>query len=82
MAELSNATEDKTILKQSCSAEFTEEVHGELIFLPAINIFFSFTAFLGNTLILVALHKVSSCNVVTFAVRIATFRIFECIISL
>ena len=62
MAELSNITEDKTILKQSCSAEFTEEVHGELIFLPAINIFFSFTAFLGNTLILVALHKESSLH--------------------
>ena len=65
MAKLSNITEDenqKTILQQSCSAEFTEEVHGELIFLPAINIFFSFTAFLGNTLILVALHKESSLH--------------------
>ena len=65
MAQLSNITEDenqKTILQQSCSAEFTEEVHGELIFLPAINIFFSFTAFLGNTLILVALHKESSLH--------------------
>ena len=62
MAELSNITEDKTILQQSCSAEFTEEVHGELIFLPAINIFFSLTAFLGNTLILVALHKESSLH--------------------
>ena len=62
MAEQSNITEDKTILKESCSAEFTEEVHGELIFLPAINIFFSFTAFLGNTLILVALHKESSLH--------------------
>ena len=65
MAELSNNTEDenqRTILQQSCSAEFTEEVHGELIFLPAINIFFSFTAFLGNTLILVALHKESSLH--------------------
>ena len=62
MAELSNITEDKTTVKQSCSAEFTEEVHGELIFLPAINIFFSFTAFLGNTLILVALHKESSLH--------------------
>ena len=62
MAELSSTTEDETIQKQSCSAEFTEEVHGELIFLPAINIFFSFTAFLGNTLILVALHKESSLH--------------------
>ena len=65
MADLSNITEDenqKTILEQSCSAEFTGEVHGELIFLPAVNIFFSITAFLGNTLILVALHKESSLH--------------------
>ena len=63
MAELSNITEDenqKTSLEQSCSAEFTGVVHGELLFLPAINIFFSIAAFLGNSLILVALHKESS----------------------
>ena len=63
MAELSNITEDenqKTSLEQSCSAEFTGVVHGKLLFLPAINIFFSIAAFLGNSLILVALHKESS----------------------
>ncbi|CAH3036935.1 unnamed protein product [Porites lobata] len=65
MAELSNITEDenqKTSLEQSCSAEFTGVVHGELLFLPAINIFFSIAAFLGNSLILVALHKESSLH--------------------
>ncbi|CAH3036937.1 unnamed protein product, partial [Porites lobata] len=45
-----------------CSAEFTGVVHGELIFLSAINIFFFIAAFLGNTLILVALHKESSLH--------------------
>ena len=65
MAELANITEDenqKTFEEQSCSSEFTEGVHGELIFLSAINVFFSVAAFLGNTLILVALHKESSLH--------------------
>ena len=65
MAELTNFTEDenqKTFEEQSCSSEFTEGVHGELIFLSAINAFFSVAAFLGNTLILVALHKESSLH--------------------
>ena len=59
MAELTNFTEDenqKTFEEQSCSADFTEGVHGELIFLSAINVFFCFVAFLGKTLILVALY--------------------------
>ena len=65
MAELTNFTEDenqKTFEEQSCSSEFTEGVHGELIFLSAINVFFSVAAFLGNTLILVALRKESSLH--------------------
>jgi len=65
MAELTNFTEDenqKTFEEQSCSSEITEGVHGELIFLSAINVFFSVAAFLGNTLILVALHKESSLH--------------------
>ena len=65
MAELSKITEEenqKTSLEQSCSAEFTGVVHSELIFLSAINIFFFIAAFLGNTLILVALHKESSLH--------------------
>ena len=45
-----------------CSGEFTGKVHSELIFISALNIFLSITAFLGNTLILVALPKVSSLH--------------------
>ena len=45
-----------------CSADFAEEVHNELRYLPMINILLSITAFLGNTLILAALRKESSLN--------------------
>ena len=61
---LENFTEDenhKTVQELYCSAEFTG-VESELIFLSALNIFFSVTAFLGNTLILVALHKETSLH--------------------
>ena len=65
-AELSNFTEyelnQKTYEELSCWAEFTRRAHGELIFLSAINVFFSAAAFLGNTLIQVALNKVSSLH--------------------
>ena len=60
MAELTNFTEDnsqKTISELRCKAEFTGKVHSELIFLSVLNTFLSITAFLENTLILVALHK-------------------------
>ena len=40
-----------------CSAELTGGVHNQLIILSVLSIFLSITAFLGNTLILVALHK-------------------------
>ena len=43
-------------------AEFIRGVDGELIFLSALHIFLSITAFLGNTLILVALHKKTSLH--------------------
>ena len=52
----------KTIVVLSCSAEFTAEVQGELIFLSIGNIFLSITAVLGNTLILAALHKETSLH--------------------
>ena len=45
-----------------CDGEFTGKVHSELIFISVLNIFLSITAFLGNTLILVALPKVSSLH--------------------
>ena len=43
-----------------CDGEFTGKVHSELTFISVLNIFLSITASLGNTLILVALPKVSS----------------------
>ena len=52
----------KTFEQLACSAELTGGIHSQLICLTAINIFLSITAFLGNTLILVALHKESSLH--------------------
>ena len=60
---LTNLTGDpKQILSEdlACSTEFTGEVHNHLIVLLALNGLLAITAFLGNTLILVALHKESS----------------------
>ena len=60
-----NFTEDenhKTVQELYCSAKFFRGVESELIFLSALNIFLSITAFLGNTLILVALHKETSLH--------------------
>ena len=62
---ITNLTGDrnhKTFEKLYCSAELTEGIHNQLICLSVLNIFLSFTAFLGNTLILVALHKESSLH--------------------
>ena len=58
-----NLAEDeiqKTIKELFCSKKFTREVHNVLILLSVLNTFLSITAFLGNTLILVALHKETS----------------------
>jgi len=52
----------KTFVQQFCSTELVEGIHNQLIFLSVLNIFLSITAFLGNTLILVALHKESSLH--------------------
>ena len=46
----------------ACSTEFTGEVHNHLIVLLALNGFVAITAFLGNTLILDALHKETSLH--------------------
>ena len=62
---LENFTEDenhKTVQELFCSAEFVRGVKSQLIFLSALNMFLSITAFLGNTLILVALHKETSLH--------------------
>ena len=61
-----NVTGDKKLmnklLDEYCSADFAEEIHNHLRYLSVIDIFLSITAFLGNTLILVALRKESSLN--------------------
>ena len=66
MADLTNFTDLKAISKTfrelSCSAEFTRGLHNEQVFLSVVNIFLSISAFLGNTLILVALHKETSLH--------------------
>ena len=51
-----------TLAELWCSAELTGEVHGELVFLSVVNTCLSITAFLGNALILVALHKDTSIH--------------------
>ena len=45
-----------------CSTEFTTEIRNHLIVLSVLSGFVAITAFLGNTLILVALHKESSLH--------------------
>ena len=61
-----NFTDDenrqKTFRELSCSAEFIRNVDGVLVFISALNIFISITAFLGNILILVALYKETSLH--------------------
>ncbi|CAH3169630.1 unnamed protein product [Porites lobata] len=52
----------KTVDELYCSVELIRGVDGELIFLSALHIFLSVTALLGNTLILVALHKETSLH--------------------
>ena len=54
------ATLENSISELYCSASVTARVHDELIVL--LNTFLSITAFLGNTLILVALYKESSLH--------------------
>ena len=65
MAEFTNITGEKnkkTRAELYCSTEFTVEVHDEVTFLSAINIFLSMTAFVENSLVLVALHKTRSLH--------------------
>ena len=47
----------KTYEVLKCLADFTAGIRNQLIYLSVLNIFLSIIAFLGNTLILVALHK-------------------------
>ena len=62
---LTNLTEDPkqtSIEELMCSTEFTKGLHDYLVVLLVLNCFVAITAFLGNTLILVALHKESSLH--------------------
>ena len=63
---LTNCTEDEnrlnTFRELFCSAEYIRDVDGEFIILSTLTIFLSITAFLGNSLILVALHKETSLH--------------------
>ena len=52
----------KTYEQLLCSAKLTGGTHNQLISLSVLNIFLSITAFLGNTLILVALCKRTSLH--------------------
>ena len=45
-----------------CSTVLTAGLHGHLTFLSVLNSFLSLTAFIGNALILIALHKESSLH--------------------
>ena len=59
MTNFTGGVNQKAIEELHCSAELTGGLHNQLISLSVLNIFLSITAFLGNTLILVALHKES-----------------------
>ena len=48
--------------QQLCSVSLTDGIHGELIFIATLDVILSITAFLGNTLILIALRKESSLH--------------------
>jgi len=52
----------KTFEDLTCSPHITARLHGHFTFLSVLNSFLSFTAFLGNALILIALHKESSLH--------------------
>ena len=59
---LTRAENQTTYHELLCSSELTLGIHNELLGLSALNIFLSIFAFLGNTLILIALHKESSLH--------------------
>ena len=54
--------QQKTFEDLACSPDFTAGMRGYLTFLSVLNSFLSVTAFFGNALILIALHKESSLH--------------------
>ena len=59
---LSGDGQQKAVGDLTCSPDLTPALNGQLIFLSVLNSFMSVTAFLGNVLILIALHKESSLH--------------------
>ena len=60
-----NFTEDgqqKTVQQILCSAGLTAGLHGHLTLLSVLNSFLSLNAFLGNAMVINALHKESSLH--------------------
>ena len=54
--------QQKTTEHMLCSSYLSAGLHGHLTFLSVLNSFLSVTAFLGNALILIALHRESSLH--------------------
>ena len=57
-----DGTQMRTLEDLVCSSSLAGELQQYSLLLSAVNIFFSLTAFLGNSLIFVALHKTSSIH--------------------
>ena len=57
-----DGTQMTTLEDLVCSSSLEGELQQYSLLLSAVNIFFSLTAFLGNSLIFVALHKISSIH--------------------
>ena len=62
MANITADRKQATLEQLLCSTSFAGKIPHHLNIFSAINIFLSVTAFLGNTLILIALHKNSSLH--------------------
>ena len=57
-----DGTQMRTLEDLVCSSSLAGELQQYSLLLSAVNIFFSLTAFLGNSLVFVALHKISSIH--------------------
>ena len=62
MTNVTAGRKQATMEQLFCSTSFAGKIPHQLYFISAINIFLSVTAFLGNTLILIALRKKSSLH--------------------
>jgi len=61
-ASLAGNGQQKTVEQLLCSSELPDGLHGQLTFNVDLNSFLSITTFLGNALIVIALHKESSLH--------------------